>query len=184
MLGIPSQINVVAVKNRNKFSIIRNLIFLFQGMFKRKDGYNHFALEILYKIPGTEVGISYHLAEYMDATLKDGVSIKGTQKFSDHYEQVICWPNIGDPAKFQDFADKYEGKKYAGEQLFGYLFITLNLWKNNLLGSNDKRIICSELVALWFKENGIEIQDSDFYDLISTEEILRKISPNNYTRVK
>lgn len=170
MLGKPRQINIVAVRN-NKPKIIKFLIYLFQKMVFRKDRYNHFALQAAYRVE-SNIGINYDLVEYMDATLKDGVSVKGATKFHDHYDIVISWDNVGDPEKFEDFVKMYEGRKYASEQLFGYLFTQLKIWKNNLLGADDRRIVCSELVALWMKHNNFEIQDSDFYDLIEAEKFL------------
>lgn len=172
MLGSPRTINIVAVRNK-KPKLVKFLIYLFQGMVFRKDRYNHFAIQAAYKVE-SNIGIHYDLVEYMDATLKEGVAVKGASKFHDHYDIVMSWDGIGDVSKFEDFVKNYEGRKYASEQLFGYIFTQLKIWKNNLLGADDRRIICSELIALWLKHNGFNINDSDFYDLVETEKFLNR----------
>lgn len=73
----------------------------------------------------------------------------------------------------EEWFKKHEGKKYDYLQLFGLLSKYFGFVKVNKVGKNLDSLICSELLIDFLIEfKGLEVDDTDDYDLLNTWEIL------------
>ena len=71
---------------------------------------------------------------------------------------------------------KHQGKDYDFLQLFGLLFKYFNLTKVNHIGKDLDKLICSELlVAFLIEFKGVEVNDTDNYDLLNTWKLLESL---------
>lgn len=115
-------------------------------------------------------------SQVMDMTSK-GCHLNNDRQFFEHYEAVIEW-TLDLPITYNQFwlfYGKQANKEYAYWQNVGYLLRALGLMKCNPLGDGDRKLVCSELCAIFLKEFGIDIGDCDNYDLVQIELLLNKI---------
>lgn len=142
-----------------KFPILSWLIKFFQ------EDYSHFAIEF-----GGFV---------LDATGKDVRLYNAETYFTHRYEKVREY-EIDIDADFLEvlaWSKPLLNRKYGYFQIIGLLFIILGLTNKNPFGKDYNNLICNEIVLLFLEDfKGLEIEDSDDYDLVSTELILREYS--------
>lgn len=139
-----------------KYPIFSDLIKFFQ-----RKNYSHFA----------STWGDYNFV--MDATSK-GVKLTKDEDFFKWYEIKKMWVlelNIPQDI-FDSWLNKQLGKKYAFIQNVSYVF--KHFWLN--LGKDEKRVNCSELQALLLQLGGIDIGDSDKYDLVELEILLNRLT--------
>lgn len=111
----------------------------------------------------------------LDATSK-GVQYVPDYEYFNHYKTVNSFDVELNTTfiNFYEWICKYIDTKYGFFQIIGLLLKILKLTKVNPFGRDDKAIICNELVLLMLKDlRGLELGDSDNYDLVETEKIIR-----------
>lgn len=140
-----------------KFPVLSWLIKFFQ-----KTDYSHYAVQCKNYV--------------LDATGKD-VLPQSTHYFGTRYRVVKTF-QIEVDADFEGFVNwslVHIRKKYGFMQLVGLLLITIGLAKNNPWGSDSKTLVCNELVLYLMAEfKGFRPTDTDNYDLVQTEKVIRK----------
>lgn len=152
-----------------KLPILAWLIMLLQGMnpFNRKS-YSHMAISL-------EAG---GIRRFFDASFV-GIQERTEEEFLKIYElaesREVVFP--GSEIDFLDWFGKYKNNKYDFLQLVGLSMYLLKLKKSNILGTDDKKLICCELIMVYFRDVlGLDIGDSDKYDLLMTWKISEKFN--------
>lgn len=147
-------------KNIFPFNIVALLIRFFQGT-----NYSHYAIS--FEINGVRF--------FMDSTSKS-VRLLGEEQFLKHYELKKCLNYKHkeiDEAEFLAWMQSHLGKSYGFGQIIGLLLKIFKIIKNNPFGKGSKRIICNELIVLFFiKFHGAQVIDTDSLDLNETEELV------------
>lgn len=148
------EIEILAVVPVMTFPIFSWLVRLFQGT-----KYSHYA-------------ISYN-KWVLDSTISGTVWTE-LPKFRDKYKLVKKWKFQVDTEKnIFEWSAKYSAKPYSLLQNLGVGLKWMGVLKSNPFGKDEAHLNCSELIALWARDYlKIEIQDSDNYGLIETEELL------------
>jgi hypothetical protein len=155
-------ISFVQLNTTLKFAPVAWAIKFFQ-----KTKYSHYAIKVsdangVYYYDSTAAGARKQNA----ATYLKKYTIYKTFKLKDPVSYI----------DFYDFWAKHEGKGYAYGQILGIALKVLNILRYNPFGKGAKRLICNELIILFLEDFGyIKIKDSDEYDLVETEEILKKV---------
>ena len=141
----------------SSFPIASWLIKYFQ-----KTNYSHFGIKI-----GSVV---------LDATGHD-VRLNSFIEYSSRYD-IISSYEVEIDCDYQGIIDWCSGflnKKYGYFQLVGLLLIIMGIIKNNPFGKDATNLICNELVVLFLRDfKGLVISDSDNYDLVSTEILVKE----------
>lgn len=94
------------------------------------------------------------------------------------YNSVVKSRYVGPVNKkeFKEFYLAQLGKKYDFKSLFGLALKSLGLISFNTIGSNYKKLICSELVIMFLERFfNAKVKDSDNFGLKETERVLNDI---------
>lgn len=150
---------LLAVKpKRHIFPVLSWLIRLFQ-----RTTYSHNAIAV----EGKTV---------IDITSK-GMGIRDILDFSCDYvatEDDIKIHIDSTPEEFMNWIKIYADRPYGFMQLVGLALKVLNVTKFNPFGKEDDRLICSELIILLLaRYKGLDVKDSDEYDLNRTWSIAK-----------
>jgi len=160
------------------FPIIGWLIMLAQGMKPwNKDANSHRALQ--YSIMGSTQWV-------LDSTGSDGVRESWLIGFESHYKIVerIEFDLDIDKNKFVTWVSRQSGKKYDYLDVIGDLLRVLNIISFNKIGRNYKRLTCNEVFISFCQDIlNIDLGDPDQYDLLSTDEIARKLKRGDYGHI-
>lgn len=152
------KIHLLACKPKNHpFPILSWAIRWFQ-----KTGYSHMGIK--------------HGNYVLDATGKD-VRVNASWDFLNRYE-VVEQIDIDIDVNFEQFVNwslLFVNRRYGFFQLIGIALQYFKLAKKNWFGREETNLICSELVILLLRDfKGLEVEDSDDYDLNSTWELAKK----------
>lgn len=71
--------------------------------------------------------------------------------------------------------NKMHSKKYAYMQNVGYILKLLKIIKSNPFGKESAKVNCSELQALQIELGGHDIDDSDEYDLLMLDSLIKRV---------
>lgn len=151
-------------KNKFPWDIGARLILWFSGMYSwdKSKRYSHYAIQ-------------FSDDAYVDATFF-GTRITGEKYFLEHNKVVKTFTFFipCTEKEFFDWMKPHLGKGYGFKQLIGLAGIILKVIKNNPWGKGRGRLICNELVLLLLKDFcGAPVGDTDNYDLLATEKVLR-----------
>lgn len=108
-----------------------------------------------------------------DVTFAQGCADRVKARFIDHYTIVETKTRVYDITQrdFQEWYEEQEGKKYDKIQLGGLGAKVLSFITFNKLGSNFKKLICSELIlSFMVRFDNLEVKDSDNWDMNMTWE--------------
>lgn len=142
-----------------KLPVLSWLIRFFQ------DDYSHLALEFDGFV--------------LDATGKDVRVYSAERYFSKRYKKVREYEiEIDDNFYgFMMWSRSYLNRTYGYFQIIGLFLIILGLIKKNPFGGDYNNLICNEIVlAFLVHYKGLQIEDPDDYDLVSTELIVKEYS--------
>ena len=150
------------------FPIVAWLIMMFQGEFPwNKNATSHRAL-------------GYWLEEsewVLDSTGAEGVKDQLRVAFEKKYkiiEETVFELTL-DPNEFINWMTEHLGKKYDRLQIIGLITKILNFVEFNKLGHDDDKIVCNEIVVLFFMEFlGLKVIDSDNWDLNMTDIMVER----------
>lgn len=152
---------VLCVKPRVKFPIFSWIIRLFQGNLD----YSHMAIQV-----GMFV---------VDIT-KEGVQKHSISEYASKYKLVRKYhlrTSVGNPINLDQWIDLVDEAPYSMEQNFGLFLDYLNLIAGNPWGEERRKLICAELCLVFmFDHNLLPALDTDDYDLVETEEIVKHLS--------
>lgn len=147
------------------FPILAWFIMLFQKMLPwKKDSFSHMAIIYL-----SETG----MMQVIDATGK-GVRNRTILNFIKDYEIIeeISFSSKMERKDFLKWYESIEGLPYDHSQIWGLTLRSLGLLTLNTFGHNYKKMICNEVfISLVEYAYGIDLGDSDNYDLIQTWEL-------------
>lgn len=153
-------IKILFLRPKSKFPIFSWVIRLVQ-----KTEYSH-------------IGILLEEETILDATIA-GVEFTDFRKYRKKYEIVKKMPiknSLVYSNQVYEWAWPYKDAEYSILQNIGLGLRYLKLIKSNPFGSNDRKIVCSELAALFMnKFSGLTIEDSDNYDLVRIYEIVEEL---------
>lgn len=136
-------------------------------------------------------GVDYsHMAiavgnDVLDVTLFSGVEFHSIYWFSEKYKIVREYVvDVEAPLhSFYKWAWTYRRASYSVLQNLGILLSDLKLIKKNPFGFDGKHLNCSELCALFLRDfKQVAIDDSDEYDLVKTELLLKEHCDACHTR--
>lgn len=158
-------VQVIQCKPRLAFPIVSWLICWFQ-----KTNYSHYAIRFNNTI--------------IDATSKD-VRIQNVEYFLGHYEITNRF-YLRTSATEQDiynWALRISNRKYGFMQIVGIALMVLGITKKNIFGKDYQDLICNEVVVSFITDvMKVDVEqfgflpDSDAFDLVSTEALVRLIS--------
>lgn len=161
-----------------KFPFVAWLIMLAQGMKPwDKNANSHRALQ--YSIMGETQWV-------LDSTSSNGVKENWLTAFKVHYKIIdqIEFDIKVDRSDFIKWLTRQVGKKYDFLDVFGDLMRVLNIVSFNKIGRNYKRLTCNEVFISFCQEVlNIDLGDPDQYDLLSTDEIARKLKRGDYGHI-
>lgn len=164
------KVTILCVRPRMKFPWVAWLIMFFQKMMP----WNLFSFSHMAVLYSTCSG----RPRVLDATGKHGVSSRIAKRFNGEYKIVksytieIC----AEYDCFVNWSEEQEMKHYDFEGLTGLALKMLGIVRNNPLGHNWRKMTCNEVVLSLIKRfYGKDIGDSDNYDLIMTEELVKSI---------
>lgn len=148
---------IIACRPKHKFPIFSWLIQIIQMM-----RYSHVAIQ--------------YEGWVLDSTIA-GTVWKTEQEFGMKYKTVKKWSVESKVDRDIFFwSAKYSAKPYSIIQNIGLGLTFLGLLRRNPFGHDENHLNCSELTVLWIRDFlGIEIDDSDSYDLVKTEKLLDQV---------
>lgn len=130
--------------------------------FFQKTNYSHFGIKVG-NVVLDATSRDVRLNSYIDFTSRYDIISTYELDVDSTFEDVINWCSI------------FLNRSYGYFQIVGLLFIILGLTKNNYFGKDATNLICNELVILFLRDfKGLEIKDSDSYDLVSTEILVKE----------
>ena len=161
------KIKVHCLKPNKFFPIFSWIIRIVQGL-----NYSHVALDF-----GQDI---------LDATI-DGVHFTSVDKYREKYKIVkTYWFEMPDytMADAEKFATRHRDASYSISQNIGLGLKHLGIIKKNPFGRNRGKLVCSELVMVFFdEETEWDIaDDTDNYDLVITEKYLEAIDASILSR--
>lgn len=163
------RVYVVKSRSRKFFPFIAWLIMIFQGMnpFKR-ESYSHLSIMFV-SSTGNNImldatGHSVRVRTY-ESWARDNKAVGGCELDIDcEFNTFLLW------------VESVLGIEYSKIGIVGLLMRSIGLFSTNKIGSNYKKMICSELVVnLIDSFYDLEIGDSDNYDLIMSWELAQSV---------
>lgn len=132
--------------------------------FIQRTNYSHYTMSVFNN--GVE--------EFYDSTFF-GVRHMSREQFLKNYT-IIRGYKVGreiSKENFKSFALKLLGRGYGFMQIIGLLMIALKIISKNPFGGGAKRIICNELIILFYNKFYFTgIKDTDSYDLNDTQDLI------------